>query len=76
MIFEIKMVTGGHLEFLGEEGKICNNMYWAVFVPRNLLSNGGKLGSLSATIAEIWPLVCFGGHAPIIPPILGIRGSG
>jgi len=32
-IVEIKMATGGHLEFLGQGDKICNNIYQTVFVP-------------------------------------------
>jgi len=75
VIFEIKMATGGHLEFLRQVGKISNHMYWTVFVPRNLLFIGEKMRSLSATVAEIRPIATFGA-CPLISPILGVRGNG
>ena len=66
-IYEIKMATGGHLEFLGYGGGISYNMYQTVFVPRNQLSTGGKMRSLSATVAEIWLLVTFGDMPQYFP---------
>ena len=54
-IVEIKMATGGHLEFLGQGDKICNNIYQTVFVPRNILSNGEKIGYHSVMVAETRP---------------------
>jgi len=45
-------------------------MYWTVFVPRNQLSIGEKMRSLSATIAEIG-LVTFGDMPQYFPQFWG-----
>jgi len=39
---------------------VHNNMYWGVFVPRNLLPTVEKMGSLSATVTQIRPSFTFG----------------
>jgi len=59
------------LSFYDKKAKFlitCCGRFFNVFVPRNLLSIGEKTESLSATVAEMRPLVSFG-NMPPIPPI-------
>jgi len=54
-IVEIKMATGGHLKFLGQGDKICNNIYQTVFVPPKHTIHGEKIGYHSVMVAEARP---------------------